>query len=328
MKISNNNTFDFEIRSRHNIFVNNPRFLVLTSILSWSFGILLMRLISIKSGLLNYTIQFFLTFLFFFFYSIFIYKKRIFLKILHIKVAYIFFGLFGYFIYWMSLFKSFQAFNSASETGILNYTFPLFTVIFRDIFFVKPKPKTLKVSFLEYGGLILGFVSVIIVTTHGNVVSLQFMNIPGILWGLLAGISYGIFSAYSSSVDREDMGVFFLAGTFVSLILAFFISLPELTHISQLTRLDYFYQLILAFIVHGVGYLTWAQANRMANILHISFSSLASLINVLPFLSLLIVSFFLKETELFKGYFLFSLILLIVSTYICQKSESIYDFFS
>jgi len=287
-----------------------------------------MRLLSIKSGLLNYNIQFFFTFIFFLCYGIWTYKKRIFQKILHVKLAYIFFGLFGYFIYWMSLLKSFQAFNSASETGILNYTFPLFTVIFRDIFFVKPKPKTLKVSLLEYGGLLLGFVSVIIVTTHGNIVSLQFMNIPGIFWGLLAGVSYGIFSAYSSSVDRNDMGIFFLAGTLASWILALFISFPEVSAIAQLTRLDYFYQIILAFIVHGLGYLTWVQANRMANVLHISISSLASLINILPFLSLFIVSFFLKETELFKGYFLFSLILLIISTYICQKSESIYDFFS
>lgn len=307
--------------------MNNPKFLALLTILFWSFGIFLTRVISIKAPYINLSIQFFFIFLFFLFYNIAYYRRNLLQKILHIKTAYLLFGLFGYFIYFIGLFKSFALFNGASVTAILNYTFPLFTVIFRDLMFTKPKPRTFMVSVLEYSGLILGFVSILLVATRGNIHSLQITNVAGIAWGLSAGISYGIFSAYSSSVTQQDQPIFFLAATCESWILSIFLAIPEFSSIKQLPVSDYFYQAILAFVVNALGFLTWTRANRLANIMHIPISSVASLLYILPFLSLSIISFFLKETELFKPYFLISLVLLILGTYICQKSEAIYDFF-
>ncbi len=306
--------------------MNSPKILVILTIIFWSFGIFLTRVISMKTPLLNLNIQFFFLFLFFLIYNIAYYRHAFIRKIFHIKIAYFFFGLFGYFIYFIGLFQSFRLFNVASNTAILNYTFPIFTVIFRDILFKSSKRKTKKVRILEYGGLFLGFLSIIIVATKGQVFTLQFSNIAALLWGLLSGISYGIFSAYSSSIKTEDQPVFFLSATCISWLISLFIALPEFSSLKHLSLSDYFYQAVLAFIVNGLGFITWARANRLANIYHIPISSIASLLYILPFLSLTIIAYFLKETSLHHTYFVLSLLLLILGTYICQKSESISNF--
>lgn len=310
------------------IGMNNPKLLVLFTILFWSFGVFLTRLISLDSPLLNLSIQLLFLFIFFLLYSLIYYKKRFLQKLLHVKIAYFFFGLFGYFIYYLGMFESFHSFNSASDPAILNYTFPIFTVIFRDLLFVSKMPKTLKVKLFEYGGLSIAFLSIIIVATHGNISTLQLSNIPGLLWGLLAGISYGLFSAHSTSVRTEDQPIFFLAATFISFLISIYFALPDIHAVSHLSISNLGFQAILAFVVNGLGYITWTRANRLANVMHIPISSIASLLYILPFLSLIIISYFLKETEITKSYFLLSLVILIIGTYICQKSESISNFFS
>lgn len=307
--------------------LNNPKILVLLTILFWSLCILLTRIVSQEVPLLNMSVLLFFTFLFFLVYNIFYYKKLLLRKILHIKLAFFLFGLFGFFLYYLGLVESFSSFNSASETAILNYTFPIFTIIFTDVLFNSPYPRTFIVSLMEYSGVIIGFISVIISATHGKLIPLQVTNIKGILWGLLAGSSYGVFSAYSSGVSQEDQPIFLLSAAFGSFIFSLFVSMDQLHLLTKLSPTNYLLQAILAFIVNGLGYITWIRAQRLANILCIPISSIASLMFVLPLIALTMISLFLKETELFKPYFFISVLLLLISTYLCQKSKSIYALF-
>src|SRR5258706_1168272 len=231
-------------------FRNNPKFLIFLTIIFWSFCIFLTRVISIRSPLLNLNIQFFFVFIFFLIYNLFYYKKKVIQKLLHVKLGYFIFGIFGYLIYYFGLIESFKYFNSASITAILNYTFPIFTVVFRDLLLTAPQPKTFRMSLLEYSGLALGLLSIAIVATQGNILSVQFINFPGLLWGLTAGIAYGIFSAYSSNVHHEDQPMFLLIATFSSWLISLFLAFPELSNIKTLTISDYFFQAVLAFIVN------------------------------------------------------------------------------
>src|SRR6266480_7385679 len=104
--------------------MNNPKVLVLLTILFWSFGSLLTRLISIDSQLLSLTVLFFFTFVFFFIYFLVQYRGHFFASLKKIKRNYFFFGIFGYFFYYLGLVQSFHLYNNGSETTILNYTFP------------------------------------------------------------------------------------------------------------------------------------------------------------------------------------------------------------
>ena len=141
--------------------MHNPKYLALATIIFWSIGPLLTRLISINSQLFSLNLLFFFTFLVFLIYSFFHYRNKFWLKIKQLKFSYLFFGLFGYFFYYLGLVQSFHLFNSGSETTILNYTFPLFTVILSELIFGHKSRRPLVIKITEYLGTTVGFLAVI-----------------------------------------------------------------------------------------------------------------------------------------------------------------------
>jgi drug/metabolite transporter (DMT)-like permease len=306
--------------------MNNPKYLVLATVILWSLGPLLTRLISINSQLLSLDILFFFTFIFFLITTVVHYKSAFLPKIKKFPVAFLFFGLFGYFFYYLGLVQSFHLFNSASEPAILNYTFPLFTVIFTEIWFGRKIKRAIGIRIVEYLGVLIGFFAIVILATKGEVTTLQFTNVPAVLWGLSAGVAYALFSVYSSLVKKEDQSIFLLASIFSSLILACIITIPEFPELRMVSPNVFVANALLAIIINGFGYLFWTRANRVASEKNISIATVASLLLIIPFLGLIIIAFTLKETELFHPYFLVSLGLITTSSLLCQKSAVIYSF--
>jgi drug/metabolite transporter (DMT)-like permease len=305
--------------------MNNPRTLVLLTILFWSFGSLLTRLISINSQLLSLSLLFFFSLLFFIGLGIFQYKRSFITKLKQLRWTFFFFGLFGYFFYYLGLVQSFHFYNSGSETVILNYTYPIFTVLFTEVFI---RRSHLKKSLIEYAGILLGFFAVFILATQGNIFSFHITNLPAFLWGLSAGISYGFFSAYSSKVPAGEQSMFLLAAIFSSWLLSLVIAIPELTHLQSLTLQDYIVTALLAIIINGFGFLAWTRANRVARELSLSIAPFASLLFILPVLNLVIISIVLHESSIFQPYFLVCLGILIVSSILCQKAAEIRKVFA
>ena len=304
--------------------MNNPKSLVIGTIILWSLGPLLTRLISMRSQLLSLDILFFFTFLFFLIATVIHYKKAFFVKIKKITFAFFFFGLFGYFFYYLGLVQSFHLFNSASEPTILNYTFPIFTVIFAEVWFGKKIKRATEIRFVEYLGVLIGFLAIVVLATKGDITHLQFTNFSALLWGLSAGIAYAIFSVYSSTVKSENQDMFLLAAIFSSLILAVAITIPDLSTIRTVSFNAFIANAVLAIIINGFGYLAWTRANRLAKERKISISSVASLLFILPVLGLIIVSLTLKEVAIMQPYFLVSLGGIILSSLFCQKSAAIF----
>jgi drug/metabolite transporter (DMT)-like permease len=163
--------------------------------------------------------------------------------------------------------------------------------------------------------------------TQGNILSFHITNIKGLLWGLLAGSSFGFFSAFSSTVSKEKQGIFLLSSVFSSLIAMAFLSLSELSLFSTITIKDIALVASLGSVVDGIGYIAWTGANRVAKERKVSISSIASLVYLLPVLSLVIVTIIFKEKTLFQPYFLIALALLLVSSIICQKASTIVEKF-
>jgi drug/metabolite transporter (DMT)-like permease len=139
----------------------------------------------------------------------------------------------------------------------------------------------------------------------------------------LAGISYGLFSAFSSTVSSKDHSVFLLASILSSWILIIILSYPELDQVRSLSIFDIMIAAALGALLNGVGYISWTRANRLAKISNVNISSIASIMYLVPLLSLVIVAILLGEELLFQFYFIFSLILVIASSIICQKIASI-----
>ncbi len=308
--------------------MNNPRILALVTIVFWAFGGTLGRLLSIKSQFLLQSISYAFTLLTFSLYLMVIYRRNLITQLARrLKVRYLLFGIFGYFVYTASLAQSFRHFDGASETVLLNYTWPLFTVVFTLFIFKRATEHSNEFRFVQTAGILLGFGSVFVLGTRGNLSSLDLGNGPGLLWGLLGGMSYGLFSGFSSTVPKSEHGIFLFGAVFLSLFLMLAFSISEIEVVYQLTWTDVFVAALLGCVLNGVGYITWTRANRLAFELQIDISSIASLMFILPIASLVVVAVVFREDHLSQPYFIFALILILFSSLLCQKTDLVMRLF-
>lgn len=302
--------------------MKNPRILLLLPIVFWSFGTLLGRLLSIKAPFLMNEISMIFAFISLLLYCAVIYKKTFWIEVKGFDKRYLFFGLFGFGIYFLSSAMSFRAYNSASETNILNYTWPVFTVLFTNIIFRREKRSVL-MHVTEAIAVLLGFFSVVVLATKGNILAFDFSNIPGLIWGLIAGASYGFYGSYSSTVPLKKNPIFLLSGVFSSIVLALPLALSELNLAGSFDFRDLAYAFVCGSIVTVLGEVGWTLANRVAYEQKVNVSSIASLVLVLPVTSTVLIFLVLKEGTLLEPYFALSLVLILLSSVISQKSEDI-----
>ena len=76
----------------------------------------------------------------------------------------------------------------ASQAFIINYLWPIMIVVFACI--ILKEKMTLKKAI----AIVLSFIGVIIVTSNGNLLSIDNNSLIGTLFYVLAAISYGLFS--------------------------------------------------------------------------------------------------------------------------------------
>jgi drug/metabolite transporter (DMT)-like permease len=302
--------------------MNNPRILAFFTILLWSFGAYLTRLIALRSQFLLLALAFLFAFLTLLVFNVIQYKGFSFFNRDNLKLGYLLLGPLGYFVYSVAYTQSSRSYNSISEATILNYTWPVFTIIFTDLVFNKKSHRSPLFRMVEASGILLGFLSIVILATRGDLGSFH-INLPGILWGLLTGLSYGIFSAYSGTIQEEKQGIFLMAAALASLVLIAGFSLNEINLLNTLTLKDIAATFALGGVLDGIGYFSWTRANRLAHQQQVDISSIASLMLILPFTSLLIVSLLLGENQLGQPYFIISLALILISSLICQKTPFI-----
>lgn len=304
--------------------MNNPKTLAIITIIIWSFGQYFGRLISLGSAYLMLAVTSFWNLSFFLFYFIVIRRQTIKQIITLSKPVYFLFGLFGFAIYQYTSNECFRAFGNGSEPTILNYTWPLFTVLFTYLFFPLRMKKSMIVHLIESIGILIGFFSIVLLGTNGNIQSLILTNTTGILWGIASGASYGLFSAYSSSVPKERQGAFLLASISTSFLFLLIRAIPDLHLLNLLSFKDILITLISGVIIGGVADITWTSANRLAKVQKVSITKVASLMFFLPIFAVLVIAILLNEWQIVsKWSFLASFISIMASSYICQKSESI-----
>jgi len=299
--------------------VNHPLLLAGLTILLWSFGSYLSRLVSLKSQFVLLALSYLFTLATLLAYSALKHRRAWLQEVGRVRLGHIIFGPCGYFIYSIGLVQSYRHFDSASETTVLNYTWPVFTIVFTELLFGRRRKRTASGRLVEGVGVGLGFLSVLVLATRGNPAAFETTNVGGVLWGLLAGVSYGLFSAYSSTVSADEQSVFLLAAITTSLLLMAGCSVAEIHLLHTFTVQDMLVAVVLGCLLHGVGYITWTRANRLARERGTNISSVASLMFVLPLLSLTVIAVLLKEQQIFQPYFIGSLLLVIASSVLCRR---------
>ncbi len=153
--------------------------------------------------------------------------------------------------------------------------------------------------------------------------SLNLSNTAGVAWGLLAGSSYGLFSAYSSTVPKEHNATFLIVANFASLIMLAVLSVSEVHVLETMGLGEWALVFVSGGILGGLGYITWTRANRLAHDLQIDISTIASMMFALPVLSLVVIAVMLGESSITRPFFLVSLLLLISSSVLCQRTDTL-----
>ncbi len=195
-------------------------------------------------------------------------------------------GFIGIFLY-RFFFQAALLRMTAQEAYIVNYTWPIFVVIFAWIILKE------KIEWRKTVGLILAFLGVVVVITKGNFSELSF-SLSGSIFALLGAVVYGLYSAMGKKQTYEkytSTTFFFLfAFIFSTITLFMFSSIPSLT-LGQIVGL-----LWLGIFTSGLGFVFWLLALKYGDTAKIS-----SIILITPFLSLVFIYFMLGEKILISS---------------------------
>jgi len=213
-------------------------------------------------------------------------------------------GFFGIFLYNLFLYSGIDR-MLASQAFIINYLWPIMTVLFASIILKE------KMTVRKAIAILLSFVGVVIVASDGSLQGFSAENISGALFCILAAVSYGLFSALNKKFGYDQ---------FISMMLYYFTSFIIATGYVFLTK-DYFtigsVQIAgLAWVgicSSAVGYTCWALALRYGNTVKIS-----NLAYITPFLSLVWTFLLLKEP--FSVYSFLGLLIIVLGIFIQMKS--------
>ena len=107
-------------------------------------------------------------------------------------------GFIGVFLYYQFFFGGLM-FAPAQEVNIVNYTWPIWVVIFALI--ILKEEFNLK-KLLALG---LGFIGVYMVVTKGDILGFTITNTKGNILALLSGVAYGIFSALGKKMNYDKV---------------------------------------------------------------------------------------------------------------------------
>jgi len=300
--------------------------LVSLTLLILSFGGFIGRLISVHSQFMLVTLSFFFTACTLGFYFLVGRGRGRPRPGIRWRWGFLFWGPMGYFMNMIANTQSFRAFGRASETVVLNYTWPVFTVLFsRTLFSDRERPPSGMAVAFEGVSLLLGLFSVTLLATEGDVTGFHITNLHGLLWGLAAGASYGLFSAFSATVTEKQQPTFLLTAIGSSLLFVLPLGLMEWELAARVSMADIGAALAMGFLVNGVSYITWTSALHRARQQGVSTAKIVAPMFMVPLLSLVVINLLLGEGKIGQPYFLLSLLFSITGSVLAQRSEGLAD---
>lgn len=191
-------------------------------------------------------------------------------------------GMLNPFLYYIVLFKAYQLLP-AQEAQPLNYSWPIVFSIF-SIIFLKQK-LSLKILF----GLIISFSGVIVIATRGNFSSLHFHNLFGVLLAIGSSLIWALFWTLNILDKREDVQKLFSAFVFGTILIFLYIFLFD-----SFDKIEIKYLLGSIYIgtfEMGITFLFWLRGISLSA----NKAKSSTLAYLSPFISILFISFVLKE---------------------------------
>ena len=215
-------------------------------------------------------------------------------------------GALGTFLYNLFLYLGINNMQ-ASQAFIINYLWPIMTIIFACIILKE------KLTLKKLIAILLSFIGVIIVTSNGDLLSIEKNSLMGALYCVLASISYGLFSVLNKGKNYDkflSMMLFFLSSTLISFIYTIFTKNFCTLQTDQIMGL-----LWIGVFTAALSDTLWALALAKGDTAKIS-----NLAYITPFLSLIWTGLILKEN--ISVYAIIGLIIIVLGIFIQIKDTS------
>jgi drug/metabolite transporter (DMT)-like permease len=210
--------------------------------------------------------------------------KYIYLKELKIKgwLNSALMGLFNPFLYYMVLFRAYSMIQ-AQEAVALNYIWPVMLVVFSIIFLKQ------RIGWISIIAILVSFLGTVVIAMHGQISTFHFTNPLGSLLAIGSSIFWASFFILNMKDTREAYSKMFLTFFFGLLyILAWNLAagsfkMPVIQGVAGAVYIGIF-EMGLTFVLWLTALNLSATTARVSNMVYLS-----------PFLSLMMVSFFLGE---------------------------------
>lgn len=193
-----------------------------------------------------------------------------------------FYGAVNPFLYYMVLFKAYDLLP-AQEAQALNYTWPIMLSLL-----AVPLLKQ-KIGLKNVMAIAISFVGVLIIATGGNLINLSFTNGQGVLLGLSSAIIWALFWIFNIKDERDELSKLFLNFFFgfIYIVIAILWS-SEIVFVDTKTWLNAIY---IGLFEMGITFVIWSIALRKS----ITAAKVSNFVYLVPFLSLVVIYFVLKE---------------------------------
>lgn len=191
-------------------------------------------------------------------------------------------GFLNPFLYYTILFKAYLLLP-AQEAQPLNYTWGIMIAIL-SIPILKQK-----IRFKSIIAIVISFTGVLIISTHGNVFSLKFTNLPGAIMAVGSSVIWALFWIYNVKDRRDEIVKLFLNFTF-----GFSFILMSTLAFSKIILPDVKVLLCTSYVglfEMGITFVIWLKALSLSD----TTAKVSNLIYLSPFLSLVFIYFIVGE---------------------------------
>lgn len=196
-------------------------------------------------------------------------------------------GLFNPFLYYMVLFKAYSMIQ-AQEAVALNYLWPVMLVIFSVVFLKQ------HITFTGIAALLVSFFGVIMIATRGNLGDFRFTDPIGVSLAAGSSVIWAFFWILNMKDTRKDIPKMLMNFMFGLLYISIWNLATGNFRIPPLQALTG--AVYIGIFEMGLTFVLWLTALRLSS----NAARISNLVFISPFLSLVLVSFFVGEKILFS----------------------------
>ena len=205
-----------------------------------------------------------------------------------------FLGLLNPFLYYVVLLKAYELLP-AQEAGTLNYIWPLMLVLLSIPMLQQ------KITGWSILAILISFSGIILISTHGQFLTLRFSNPAGVILAVGSAIFWALYWIFNMKDRREEVSKLFLNFCFgffyIFLTIAFlrFLGL-NWSRYPILPWQGVAGSVYLGIFEMGITFILWMMALKLSS----TTAKVSNLIYLSPFISLILIHFFVGEIILFS----------------------------